>query len=266
MLSVTTIFSLVIASTFALAQPSATSSGRVANQAASRESYQYDVSLFPGNGETGSPQGEVTITKQDVTTIQVNQASPNTTYTVDFCPAPQQLYPTCLSVGSVTSNGSGVIDGTIAFPSGSWAGDFQLFANSSLQYSTSLIYGTPSTYYATLQLGSTVNGKGIWFQHGQKPPQDPLKFGYVTYPEKNGHIKVNIQGASPNTGYYAAQCPLFESNCQTVQKKNGGPFEFFTNAKGNATFSGTVTNMGMDIFYVDNYSTGFDYIAGFSIP
>lgn len=260
-----TIFSLVLASSLAFAQIPA-SSGQNADRAPSKESYQYDVSLFTGSGEKGSPQGQVTITKQGVTMVQVNQASPNTVYTVEFCPAPQQLYPTCLSVGSVTSNGSGVIDGTIAFPSGSWAGDFQLFTDGSLQYSTSLIYGTPSTYYATLQVGSTVNGEGIWFQGGQKPPQDPLKSGSVTYPEKNSKIRISIQGAAPSTGYYAVQCPLFESNCQTLEKKLGGAFEFFTNAKGNATFDGWVPNMGMDIFYVDNYSTGFDYIAGFTIP
>lgn len=56
------------------------------------------------------------------------------------------------------------------------------------------------------------------------------------------------------------------SSPECSRLKPCGSFEFFTNTKGDAIFSGWVPDMGMDIFHVDNYATGFDYIAGFNIP
>jgi uncharacterized repeat protein (TIGR03803 family) len=224
---------------------------------------QYDVSLFPGIGSNGTPQGQVTVDSAGVTTIQLNQGSSNTTYTVQFCSAPLQLYPSCLTVGSVTSNASGVVNSTVAFPSGSWAGDFDLVANGTVAYSTSFTEGIPSTYYTTLQLDSTVNGQGTWTQGGTEPPQDPLQSGSVNL-TASGLIKIQLTGAEPSTPYVASQCPLSHgSDCYAVQTSSN----ITTNQNGDVTYTAPPgTNISEDIFYVDNNSTGFGFIGGFSIP
>ena len=229
-------------------------------------SLQYDVSLFPGVGQNGTPQGQVTVDTSGVTTIQLNHGNANTTYTVEFCPAPGQLYPNCFTVGSVTSDGSGVVNSTVPFPVGSWAGDFELVANGTPAFSTSLIQGVASTYFATLQLDSTVNGKGTWYQGGPPPAQDPLQTGSVNW-MLNGQLKFQLMGAKPNTGYYASQCPIFRgSDCYGVQQPNGN-FIFTTDQNGDVSYSAPPgTNIPEDIFYVDDYATGFGFIAGFSVP
>jgi len=222
---------------------------------------QYDVSLFPGIASNGTPQGEVKVSNAGVTTVQLNQGSPNTTYSVQFCPAPGQLYPNCFTVGSVTSNASGAVNRTITFPAGSWAGDFGLVVNGITEYSTSLTQGIASTYYTTLQFDSTVNGKGTWTQLSTPPPQDPLQSGSVTL-TAGGLIKIQLSGAKPNTVYSPSQCPIYRgSNCYGM-----GNNVFTTNQNGDATSTAPLgTNIPEDIFYVDNNSTGFGFIGGFSI-
>jgi len=229
-------------------------------------SSQYDVSLFPGVGMNGTPQGQVTVDNAGVTTIQLSHGNPNTTYTVEFCPAPGQLYPNCFTVGSVGSDANGDINSTVPFPAGKWAGDFELVTNGNPQYATSLIQGVPSTYYATLQPDTTVNGKGTWLYQNAPPPQDPLQAGSVKL-LSNGLVTIQLAGAKPSTDYYASQCPIFRgSSCYAVQQSNGN-FTFTTDQSGNVTYTSPLgTNIPEDIFYIDNYNTGFGFIAGFSIP
>jgi uncharacterized repeat protein (TIGR03803 family) len=224
-------------------------------------STQYDVSLFPYIGSNGTPQGRVTVNGAGVTTIRLNQGPPSTTYTVQFCAAPGQLYPNCFTIGSVTSNATGVVNSTVTFPAGSWAGDFDLVANAIVQYSTSVTLGIPSTYYSTLQLDSTVNGNGTWIQLSTPPAQDPLQSGSVTL-TANGLIKTQLTGAKPNTSYAASQCPLYRgSNCY------GMSINLTTDKNGDVTLTAPLgTNLSEDIFYVDNNVTGFGFIGGFSIP
>jgi hypothetical protein len=227
---------------------------------------QYDVSLFPGVGGNGTPQGQVTVDNAGVTTVQLNHGSPNTTYTVEFCPAPGQLYPNCFSVGSVASDASGNVNSTTPFPTGSWAGDFELVANGSPQYSTRVIQGVPSTYYATLQPDTTVNGKGTWIYNNPPPPQDPLQTGSVKLTTQ-GLLTIQLTGAKPTTGYYGVQCPIYRgSSCYSIQQSNGNMI-FTTDQSGNVTYTSPLgTNIPEDIFYVDNNNTYFGFIAGFSIP
>ncbi len=222
---------------------------------------QYDVSLFPWIGSNGTPQGQVTVNSQGVTTIQLTQGTPNTTYTVQFCSAPAQLYPNCDTVGSVTSNATGGVNSTFTFPAGSWAGDFGLVVNGTTEYSTSLTQGIPSTYYTTLQLDSTVNGKGTWTQISTPPPQDPLQSGSVSL-TAGGLIKIQLTGAKPNTPYTASQCPIYRgSDCYGMGNN------ITTNQNGDVTYSAPLgTNISEDIFYVDNNNTGFGFIGGFRIP
>jgi len=222
---------------------------------------QYDVSLFPFISSNGTPQGQVTVKSAGVTTIRLNQGPPSTTYTVRFCAAPGQLYPNCFTIGSVTSNGIGAVNSTVTFPAGSWAGDFDLVANGTVAYSTSLTQGIPSTYYTTLQLDSTVNGKGTWTQLSNPPPQDPLQSGSLTL-TAGGLIKIQLKGAKPNTAYTASQCPAYRgSSCYGMGNN------ITTNQNGNVTYTAPLgTNISEDIFYVDNNNTGFGFIGGFSVP
>lgn len=222
---------------------------------------QYDVSLFPNIASNGTPRGRVTVNSAGVTTIRLNQAPPSTTYTVQFCAAPGQLYPNCFTVGSVTSNATGAINSTVTFPAGSWAGDFVLVANGIVTYVTSVTEGIPSTYYATLQLDSTVNGNGTWTQLSTPPPQDPLQSGSVTLTAA-GLVTTQLTGAKPNTVYSASQCPIYRgSNCY------GMSINITTNQNGDATSTAALgTNLAEDIFYVDNNITGYGFIGGFSIP
>jgi uncharacterized repeat protein (TIGR03803 family) len=222
---------------------------------------QYDVSLFPYIGSNGTPQGQVTVSNTGVTTVQLNQGPPSTTYTVQFCSAPAQLYPNCFTVGSVTSNATGGVNSAFTFPAGSWAGDFGLVVNGITEYSTSLTQGIPSTYYTTLQLDSTVNGKGTWTQLSTPPPQDPLQSGSLTL-TAGGLIKIQLTGAKPSTAYTASQCPIYRgSDCYGMGNN------ITTNQNGNVTYTAPLgTNISEDIFYVDNNSTGYGFIGGFSIP
>jgi hypothetical protein len=166
----------------------------------------------------------------------------------------------------VTTNGSGNVNRTVPFPTGSWAGDFELAAGGSVQYATSLMEGVASTYYATLQPDSTVNGKGTWFNGTPQPAQDPLTTGFVTLisPHK---LQIQVTGAKSLTEYGASQCPIYRgSSCYAVQSVGQG-YVFTTDKDGNVTYySSPGTNIPEDIFYVDNNTEGFGYIAGFSIP
>jgi uncharacterized repeat protein (TIGR03803 family) len=222
---------------------------------------QYDVSLFPGISSNGTPQGRVTVSSEGITTVQLTQGPPSTTYTVQFCSAPAQLYPNCFTVGSVTSNATGGVHSTVTFPAGSWAGDFNLVANGTVLYATSLTEGIPSTYYTTLQLDSTVNGKGTWTQLSAPPPQDPLRSGSVTL-TPGGLIKIQLTGAKASTEYTLSQCPIYRgSDCYGMGNN------ITTNQKGNVTYTAPLgTNIPEDIFYVDNMTTGFGFIGGFRIP
>jgi hypothetical protein len=124
----------------------------------------------------------------------------------------------------------------------------------------------PSTYYATLQPDTTVNGKGTWIYQNPPPPQDPLQTGFVKLTTQ-GLLTIQLTGAKPTTGYYGVQCPIYRgSSCYSIQQSNGNMI-FTTNQSGNITYTSPLgTNIPEDIFYVDNNNTYFGFIAGFSIP
>lgn len=228
---------------------------------------QYDVSLYQFNSK---PYGQVTVNTVGVTTIKLDGATPNTTYTVEFCPAPGQLYPTCLTVGSVTTNASGAVNSNVTFPSGQWAGDFQLSLDGTQEFTTSFFPCCSTArkgpwrqvYYATLQPQTTVNGEGTWTQEGTPPPQDPLQSGFVQM-QTSGLLFVSLTGATPDRQYGGSQCPVYQgSDCYGF----GG--NIMTNSAGDATSTSPEgTTIPEDIFYIDDNSfLGYGYIAGFSIP
>jgi uncharacterized repeat protein (TIGR03803 family) len=227
---------------------------------------QYDVSLYQFNSK---PYGQVTVNTVGVTTIQLNGATPNTIYSVQFCPAPAQLYPNCLTVGFVTTNATGAANSNVIFPSGQWAGDFALSLNGTQEFTTSFFFccsiehtGPSQVYYATLRPQSTVNGEGTWTQESNPPPQDPLQSGYIQM-QPNGLLFISLTGATPNRQYGGAQCPLYQgSDCYGF----GG--NLTTNSAGDTTSTSSEgTSIPEDIFYIDdNSNLGYGYIAGFSIP
>ncbi len=230
-------------------------------------SVQYDVSLFSYSGPSTTPVGEVTVNAAGVTTVELTKGAANATYTVQFCPAPANIYPTCSTVGSVSTNARGAVISTIAFPSGSWAGDFELLTGNTIEFATSVYQSNPSTYYATLLPDISVNGKGTWTQLPPGPPQAPLQSGSITM-SAPGVMTIVLKGTIPNTSWSGSQCPLYQgSDCYAIQTGSQNP-RFTTNSSGNATYTaGLISGLVEDIFYVspnDNSHSGF--VAGFTIP
>ena len=140
--------------------------------------------------------------------------------------------------------------------------------NGTIEYSTSVIAGVPSVYYATLQPNSTVNGKGTYiFPGSPPPPQDPLETGSVGL-TSTGLLYVSLTGAAPNAAYEASQCPLVDgSDCYAVETL-GQNFAFTTDKNGDATYTaGLGTDIPEDIFSVgQSFNQGIGFTAGFRIP
>jgi hypothetical protein len=183
-------------------------------------SSSYDASLFDLLNQAGT-EGQVSVDSTGKVIVQLTTAIANTAFAVQFCPAPAQNY-TCFRVGAVSTDSSGNANTTMRFPqSGSWAGDFQLLVNGSVQYATDIPVGAnPGVYSATLQPRATANRMGN-FLSVPVPSQGPLTGGTMTL--INGSMQVKLTGALPNTSYSAGQCPLFlaqvATHCMTVTTK-----------------------------------------------
>jgi hypothetical protein len=224
---------------------------------------QYQVSLF---SDAPYSSGQVAVDSSGQTTVRLERAAANTSYSLQFCPAPAQNYPSCLDVGTVSTDGAGNANTTMPFPTpGAWAGDFQLVSGATPQYMTNNLPITPGqVYFATLQPDSIVNGKGTWIYGSTLPPQDRLASGTLQF--AYGLIQVQLIGASPNTAYSATQCPLFfGSDCYLLYTGNDGGY-FTTDGNGNVSFSVTTDGIGEDIFSVDPSQNAFGFIAGFQVP
>jgi uncharacterized repeat protein (TIGR03803 family) len=141
---------------------------------------QYDVSLYGQNEQGTQPNGQVTVNTVGLTTIQLNGASPSTTYTAQFCLS----YTDCISVGTATTNSSGAANTTVSVSPGFWAGDFQLLLNGTMEFSTNFLpccnysVADSQVYYATLQPETAVYGSP---SGGPPVRQDPLISGYMRY-------------------------------------------------------------------------------------
>jgi hypothetical protein len=223
---------------------------------------QYQVSLFSSN----AVMGQVSVDTDGIVTAQLSGAAPNTTYAVNFCPAPSQNY-SCFAVGGSSTDGSGNANTTFRFPqSGPWAGDFQVMLNGTEQFETDLNPNlTSSIYVATLLPSTTTNGKGIALNGGTPGPQDPLSRGTITL-LSGGTLQVQISGASPNSTYSIGQCPtFFGSSCYALYNSQGiGGFA--TDASGNVSFTVLWDQQFGDIFTVDAPSGRSGFIAGFMVP
>jgi hypothetical protein len=230
----------------------------------STASTAYNVSLF-AIPSPASAVGQVTVDTTGKVTFQLTGVTSNTSFSVEFCPAPAQNY-SCFDVGTIASDTSGKANATMQFPkSGSWAGDFQLSVNGTAQYNTNIPLGTNTgVYMSTMQGQATANGNGT-FLTGTAPPQGPLTSGTVTL--TNGKIQMQLKGALPNTFYGAGQCPVnFGSDCYTlVDSNNARGFE--TDASGNVTFLVLLDGIPGDIFTADTQgASAAGYVGGFKVP
>ncbi len=227
---------------------------------------QYQAPLFSENGLTAM-NGRITVDTSGNTTIQLTGAPPSTTYTVQFCPAVDQLStyapPACFDVTTVSSDSGGSGTATAKFPRpGDWAGDF--YVNNSAgkaAYQTFLAFGLSNqTYLSTLLPATSTNG-GV---DTTGSPQDPLSSGAVTY--SNGSLVFSVNGASPNT-------PYATNESEAIYIDSSGTYElstFTTDAKGNGSSTTQVAvtgGSGGDLFQVvPQNGNGAGFIGGFSVP
>jgi hypothetical protein len=212
--------------------------------------------------------GQITVDTSGNTTIQLTGAPPSTTYTVQFCPAVDQLStyapPACFDVTTVSSDSGGSGTATAKFPRpGDWAGDF--YVNNSAGKAAYQTFLAPNlsnqTYLSTLLPATSTNG-GV---DTTGSPQDPLSSGTVTY--SNGSLVFSVNGASPNSPYATVES-------ETIYIGSSGSYElttFTTDAKGNGSSTTQVAATGGgggDLFEVvpqfPRQSAGF--IGGFSVP
>jgi hypothetical protein len=222
---------------------------------------QYQVSLF--NVGRNAIFGQVSVDSSGAVTASLHSAAASATYSLQFCPAPSQMYE-CFAVGNVVTDASGNSTATIPFPtSGDWAGDFQLSLNGTAQYQTDVVPNAISAVYlGRQQPATTVNGQGI-FQYGSPGPQDPLTGGTVTL--GGGELLVQLTGASPNSAYNTSECPTaFGSSCYELYNPNQSAFK--TDSSGNASYSVLQDGTLGDIFQTSQDSGHAGFVAGFRVP
>ena len=135
---------------------------------------QYQVSLF--NAARNTIVGHISVDSLGTVSASVKSATASTTYSMQFCPAPSQMYG-CFAVGNVVTDTEGNSATTIAFPkSGAWAGDFQLSLNGTAQYETDVVpNATSAVYLGTQQPATTVNGNGIFSAHLSWVPRSTVR-------------------------------------------------------------------------------------------
>jgi hypothetical protein len=221
---------------------------------------QYQSSLFVP-GDQNAMNGQVSVDSSGSVTVQLTGVTASTVFSVQFCPAPGQKYA-CFNVGSVSSDSSGNVTTTMAFPkAGSWAGDFELVSNGTTAYQTDVVPSmNTQVYMSTLQLDSTVNGQGV----SDNQPQDPLGSGSITL--SSGALQFQLSGAVPAATYSAVECPTDAgSDCYALYNSQGMG-GFATNGSGNVTFSVLPDAVTGDIFTVGNTGSGsLGFEGGFLI-
>jgi len=228
---------------------------------------QYQASLFAAANDNTPPVGQVSVDTSGTVTVELAGAAASTSYTVQFCPAYNQnstITYSCFTVGTVSTDGSGNANATMAFPQpGSWAGDFKLLSGTTIEYQTDVIANNPSqVYMSTLQPVDTVNGKGVG---GTSGPQGPLTSGTVTL--SNGtSLQFVLTGATSNTTYTTVETtnPLGSSNGYELYNSQGiGGFT--TDSSGDVTFTVLQDDYFGDMFEVFSPTAAAGYIGGFSV-
>ena len=225
---------------------------------------QYQAFLFNPPAEDRNI-GKVSLDISGIVTTQITGAALNTTYKLQFCPAPAQNY-SCFDVGDVATDASGNANVNIKFPkSGSWAGDFHVNSGGTTQFETDVApNGHAQVYLAALQPATTTNRNGVFVSGGPPGPQDLLGSGTVAF--KSGMMQFQLKGASQNTTYTSSQCPtFFGSSCYGLYdlQNNAG---FTTDGSGNVSFSVQTDSVPGDIFQVWPPSGRSGFVSGFKVP
>ncbi|HET9697338.1 MAG TPA: hypothetical protein VFP40_10760 [Terriglobales bacterium] len=206
-----------------------------------------------------SNHGQITLKASASGTVQLQGAAASTQYAVNFCKFPDGT-ANCFSVGSVTTDASGNVNGTFTFSkSGVWVGIFSLQpGDGSTSYGSS--FPNPSTaaqYLNPLQRASTVTGglPSFWGSAGA----DPLTSGSITVVGTKAQI--TLTGAAPNASYSVSFCANGAgSSCFA------GLGTITTDASGNGT--GTAETNGYNppgVFALGN-NNAVEFVTGIKAP
>jgi hypothetical protein len=233
---------------------------------------QYQGTLFPYSGDSGS--GQVSVDTTGKVTIQLTGAKDSTTFAAQFCPSysiyNQQPYA-CIDLGNVTTGASGTASFTAQFPqAGAWAGEFQLNSGGSPAYETGLVptadaNGVTQVYMSTLEPEKTVNGKGIGTDTGAET-QSPLTSGSVTYTASSQTLQFTLKGALPNMAYTSAEDGVLGGSSSYLLYNSQMQSAFTTDSSGNVTFTVLQDGTAGDIFEVAPNNSDAGLIGGFSVP
>lgn len=230
---------------------------------------QYQAPLA---GKSGS--GQVAVDTTGNVAVQLQGASANQMYTVQFCPMIplNQNAPACFAVATLSTDASGGGSVSAKFPqSGAWAGDFELVKGpvnpSTLASDYQTIYGP--NYFSTLQPNSTLDG-GILSRQAGNNPQAQLKSGTISYsssPAPNGSFQFTLTGAAPNTTWTAVEGGIVTGGSENYElfdsQKNSN---FTTDSQGNVTFTVLPDGVGGDILSTGPTLSEQGYVGGFSVP
>jgi hypothetical protein len=227
---------------------------------------------YLGTLENGtSNYGLVSVDTAGSTTVQLSGAVANVQFTVEFCPAYNagSNQPTCLSLGTLTTDDKGDGSATTMFPqAGSWAGDFQLTSSHVVSPGTTAGYSTgvvgndaAQVYMSALQPMTTVD-QGEFNSSGSK--QAPLTSGIVTY--AGGSLDFVLAGAPADTAFSSSENALGLGSSDSYMLYNSqNQANFSSDSNGNAVFSVLQDGTFGDLFEVSP-SSGDGYLGGFSVP
>jgi len=222
---------------------------------------QYQASF----ADNSSSIGQVTVDTAGNVAVQLAGAPANQVYAVEFCTfSNYQTQSVCLSIGSVSTDGSG--DGSLMamFPkAGAWVGDFQLYTgtyNPNAVFAFSTSYGT--NYMSTLLGGTitTINTGAAASTNGT--------VAYSTSPAPNGTLTFILTGGPANTAVGAVETDLHDgSGSQPLGNSQGPEITVTTNSAGDATLAVFPSGLGGDIFLIGPSSaTSEEYYGGFLVP
>lgn len=222
---------------------------------------QYQAPILAAN-TLNTVKGKVSVDTVGNTTVELNTATSNGSYTVQFCPAVDPLSSNtnvpCFKVMTISTDSSGNGTATAKFPqSGNWAGDFFLNnASGTAEYQTWLAPGVNNEVFQAKLLPETTTNGGA---DTSSSPQDPLTSGTVTY--ANGSLTFTVKGAEPSTSYTTV-----ESETNYIHSSGSYAVSTLTtDASGNGISTSPMSSSGGDMLDVVRANAA-GFIGGFTIP
>jgi hypothetical protein len=224
-------------------------------------SLQYQAPFADNN----SSIGQVTVDTLGNVAVQLAGATANQTFAVEFCTFSNYLTQSiCLSIGSVSTDGSG--DGSLMakFPqSGAWVGDFQLYTGT---YNANEVFAF-STNYGTNYMSTLLGGTVTTLNTGAAASTN----GTVTYsnsPSPNGTLTFTLTGGPVNTAVGAVETDLHDGSGSYPLGNGQGPeITVTTNSAGDVALAVFPSGLGGDIFLIGPSSANSEeYYGGFLVP